>query len=117
MKLSFGSTTCVIGPSWVVTTLPGGYTVHAHPQNTPQQARTALDLGYGHDTVAMTLDHDTLHAWLAHTLGQPHSESLMSAARDYHGVIDYDLAALEEEAVLALQALCRKLGRMPWQSE
>lgn len=57
-------------------------------------------LGYGTDVAALTRDHDLLHSLVADWLGQPHSYALALAAG-----LDAcpQLAALEEDAVLALQ--------------
>jgi hypothetical protein len=109
--LRFGATRCVVGPSWVVTTLPSGAEVHAHPDMTEAQLQTAIDLGYGFDTDALTRDHDPLHCALADWLGL--SASLALRARTGEA-IDAGLAALEEQAVLAVQKFCRALGRWPW---
>lgn len=87
-----------IGPSWVHTILPNGRDVHAHPD--ADSARMARRLGYGRDVAALTRDHDALHAMLTAWLGMPFSYSLMLAAGCD---VCPAMAALEEEAVLAVQ--------------
>ena len=110
--LRFGATTCTIGRSWCVTELPSGAERHAHPHDSVEQRTIAQTMGYGADLAALTREHDPTHAWLAHTLGLPASIALSAQAGE---PADPHLAALEENAVLAIQALCRALGRMPWQ--
>jgi len=105
----FGATTCTIGPSWVVTELPSGAKIHAHPRG--DQGETARALGYGDDVSAMTRDHDPLHAALAHWLGLPASAALREAGGE---PVEPELAALEEAAVIAVQKFCRAAGRYPW---
>ncbi|MCR5875157.1 hypothetical protein LRS10_13745 [Phenylobacterium sp. J426] len=112
--LQFGRTRCLVGPSWVVTTLPSGAEVHAHPQNSEGQRQTAKRLGYGDDLAAMTRDHDPLHAALAEWLGMKASTALRHAAGE---PVSKGLADLEEAAVVAVQAYCRALGRWPWDVE
>lgn len=107
----FGATTCRVGPTWVVTTLPDGSEVHAHPQDSMGQRQTAKALGYGLDLAAMTRDHDTLHAAIAAWVGLPESAALRQAAG---GSPDPELAAMEEDAVLAVQRYCRAVGSWPW---
>lgn len=104
-------TRALVGPSWVVTTLPGGQEVHAHPD--AASAPMALRLGYAGDVEALTRDHDLIHSWLADELGLPQSISLaQTAGLDVPG----DLAGLEEDAVLAVQRyICalRSRGLLP----
>lgn len=112
-RVAFSNGTHVeIGPSWVVTTLSTGETIHAHPQDTADQRETAQRLGYGDDVAALTRDHDPLHAWLCAALGLSTSYALSQAA----GLpADPVLAGLEEKAVLAVQAFMRRSGgRLPF---
>lgn len=80
--------------------------VTGSPQGSAEQAETAERLGY-HTPAGLCDDHDPLHAWLAAALGLPDSLALRAAAGD---AVDADLTALEEAAVLTLQAYCRALG-------
>lgn len=106
-----GGTTQTVGPNWVVTRLPGGAEIHAHPDGTPEQAATARELGYGADVAAMTREHDVMHAALADWLRFPASFALRQAAGQD---VPADVAAAEEAAVLALQKLIRLSGaRLP----
>lgn len=105
-------TRVVVGSQWAVTTLPTGAEIQAHPQGSVEQAATAERLGYGDDVAAMTRDHDPLHVWLCDALGLPTSFALSEAAGQ---PIDAAVAALEERAVLAVQAFMRASGgRLPF---
>lgn len=97
----------VVGPSWSVSTLSSGATLHAHPDGSEEQVRTARRLGYDGDVGAMTRDHDPLHLALCDWLGIE-SQALAAAAGE---PADHDLAALEEDAVLAVQRLMKWSGR------
>ena len=81
--------------------MPNGATVHAHPN--PDSHGQARRLGYGTDVAAMTRHHDPLHSELCCWLGMPHSFSLMQASGH---PVNSELARLEEDAVMAVQALC-----------
>ena len=91
-------TRITIGPDWVRTVLPTGAEVHASYD--PDSPRMARRLGYGDDWEAMTREHDPLHSRLCDFLGMPFSYSLMQAAG---ADVCPQLAALEEDAVLAVQ--------------
>jgi len=96
----------VQGPNFCVTTLPNGTEVHAHPNmDTPEMADR---LGYGDDVDGLTRDHDALHSVLMDWLGAPYSYSLMRAANPKSSV-SWEIANLEEEAVLAVQKLKQAL--------
>lgn len=97
-------TSVVIGPSWVVTILPSGKEVHAHP--TADQLPIAESLGYGTDLPAMTQDHDPLHTYLCGWLGLGPSFSLRQTAGELPEGLQ-SLAWLEEEAVMAIQKFWR----------
>jgi hypothetical protein len=91
-------------------TLPCGTVVPGGPHDTEEYRATAQRLGYGGDTSAMCRDHDPLHALLADWLGLS-SYALRQAA----GLATDDrLAALEEDAVIAVQRYMRHAGgRLP----
>jgi hypothetical protein len=92
--------------TWTRVTLPSGHAVHAIPLP-EQQFETAERLGYGSDVVAMTRDHDPLHALLADWLGLRQSYSLTYATGE---LAHAGAATLEEEVVMALQRFIRALG-------
>jgi hypothetical protein len=92
-----------IGDSWVVTRLPNGREVHAHPDG--ESLRMAKELGYGEDVAALTRDHDLLHSIICDTLGLPYSPALMKQAGEKG--IDPLLVGLEEAAILAVQKFKR----------
>jgi hypothetical protein len=99
-----------IGSCWVVTTLPNGAIVNAHPCE--ESAASAEELGYpqtAEGIAAMTRTHDPLHARLTNWLGMPHSFSLMKAAGC---PVSAQLADLEERAVIAVQRFQRA-----WEAE
>lgn len=76
------------------------------------QLATARRLGYGDDVEAMNIAPEGPHRALAEWLGFPASYALRQAAGED---VDSNLALLEEATVMALQALCRRAGRMPWE--
>lgn len=81
--------------------------MHGHPHSTGCYRATAERLGYGADVLSMTREHDPLHARLCDWLGLPDSYSLRRAVG-----LDADptMAALEEDAVLAVQRFMRRAG-------
>lgn len=99
-------TIILVRPGRTVIILPCGKIVRGEPQGTPEQAQTALDLGYGDDVGAMVSDHDPLHAIICDMLGLPTSYSLSGG--------DPELARWEEAAVIATQRFMRRSGcRLP----
>lgn len=102
--------TILISDARVVTVLPDGRRVHAVPERNAEQAETANRLGYGDDVDAMTRDHDPLHSLLANWLGLDSSYSLRHAAGSLADD-EMHLAALEEDAVLAIQRLIQATTR------
>ena len=70
------------------------------------QADTAQRLGYGDDVEAMNRDHDPLHRALCAWLGVPSLAMRMAAGLDLTEA-EAALAALEEDAVLAVQRFKR----------
>jgi hypothetical protein len=99
-----------IGLGSTLITLPSGATVPGAPHDTNEYRGTARRLGYGGDTTAMCRDHDPVHALLADWLGLT-SYSLRQAAGE---PVDARLAAMEEDAVLAVQKYMRHAGgRLP----
>lgn len=109
LRVRHGGTEVRIGPAGVVTRLPSGDVIRARPN--AESAAMADRLGYGADVKALTSDHDPLHVWLANVCGLPSSAALSAVAAHRSGD---RLAALEEAAVLAVQAYCRAAGLQPW---
>lgn len=95
-----------IGQGCTLITLPSGAIVPGEPHDTDEYRGTAERLGYGADTLAMCRDHDPMHALLADWLGLT-SYSLRQAAGE---PVDPRLAALEEDAALAVQKYMRHAG-------
>lgn len=96
--------------------LPCGAMIAGRPQDTDEYRATAARLGYGADTLAMCREHDPLHVLLCDWLSLPTSYAMLDAA----GLLDpadRELAAIEEEAVIAVQRLMRRAGgRLPFRS-
>lgn len=95
-------------PDHTEVDLPSGKCVTGYPQGSQHQAEVAQRLGYGTDVLAMVLDHDPLHARLCDWLGLPASYSLRAAAGELPEDEAY-LAAIEEEAVIAVQHFARRV--------
>lgn len=94
--------------------LPCGLVVEGRPHDTEAYRATAAALGYGEGpeaALACCQDHDALHVRLCAFLGIPESFALRQAA----GLpVDSELAAIEEEAVMACQRFMRLAGgRLP----
>jgi len=90
-----------VGEDWTCVRLPDGQEIHGAPF--PEQAEFPLAKIYHGNLNAMCRQHDPLHALLCAWIGVP-SHSLQQAA----GLpADPELAAYEEEAVIAVQALLR----------
>lgn len=103
----YGRTTVEVFDGWVRTTLPDGTAVHAVPGDTEEDRARAVSLGYGGDVWLMTRDHDRFHSLLAYMLGLAESPAMRQTAAKQVS----ELAAAEEEAVLAVQRFvneCRK---------
>lgn len=73
------------------------------------QAQTARELGYGEDVRAMNREHDLIHLDLCTWLRIP-SLAIQQAAGRRLSQEDAGLAAIEEDAVLAVQRLIRAHG-------
>ena len=106
----YGDTTVEIFDGFVRTTLPDGSPVHAVPGESPEDMARAASLGYGEGTqavLAMTYDHDRIHALLAHAFGLPESPALRQTLQGTQS----ELAGAEEAMVLAAQRwinLCKR---------
>jgi hypothetical protein len=101
-----GTVTVLLYEGYTITRFADGLELCARHDDVAQvgQEETALRLGY--DSVpAMNRDHDLLHSLLAVWLGHGASPTLRARAegRTWH------FAAIEEEAVLALQELLVRL--------
>lgn len=94
-----GTSTCV--------TLPDGSEVHGEPHDTDEYRQTARRLGYGDDVGQLNVEHESCHAVLSHWLGLSESP-VMRAVAD--GAEFGELHALEEAAVMAVQAYANAAG-------
>jgi hypothetical protein len=88
------------GEAWVVTELPDGTVVHAHPQHGTEDVARAEALGYP-NVGTMTLEHDPLHSVVYNILFGQSSVAL----RSVHGECAPEIVQAEEEVVLAVQRL------------
>lgn len=97
-----------IHPTWVCNRFAAGieHKLYAVPQE--DQTATAVAMGYS-DAEALTRDHDPLHALLADWLGLQWSYALHDAT-GWLPPEEASMAALEETAVMALQAYIVQLG-------
>lgn len=96
-------------------TLSCGAVVEGRPQDADAYRATAAALGYGDGpgaALACCRDHDALHVALVAFLGIPESFSLRRAAGL---LVDAEIAAIEEAAVMAVQMLLvRGGGELPY---
>lgn len=105
----FGHTCVKVQGDRVGTTLPDGTVIDALPNHGDEDVARAHSLGYGGDVLAMTRDHDRMHARLAHALGLKESPALRDAAL----ARTTEIGDAEEAMVLAAQRflnLCRREG-------
>ena len=100
---------------YVETRFPDGTTVGSTPNRDPHTLATALDLGYGDDTFAMSSDHELAHTWLAHLDGRPWSPTMWRLAHpDGDELPDDAEVAEEEQRVLDFQRTLDKAAPRPW---
>lgn len=100
---------------YVETRFADGTKVGSTPNRDAHTLRTAADLGYGHDTFAMSCDHEIAHTWLAHLAGRPWSPTMWRLAHpDDDDLPDDDEVATEEATVLAFQKTLDKGAPRPW---
>lgn len=90
------------GTAWIVTKLPNGTEVHAHPNHSSEDYATAEKLGYP-NVDAMTLEHDPMHSIINEILFRSPSPVLIGVAGG--GNPPSEVAAAEEDVVLAVQKL------------
>jgi hypothetical protein len=100
---------------YLETRFHDGTIVASTPNDDPHTMAVATDLGYGTDTWTMSKDHEMCHTWLAHTAGQPWSDTFWRLAHpEAIGSIG-DVEVSEEEAmVLDFQRTLDKAAPRPW---
>lgn len=96
----------------VTTTLPGGHTVFAAPEDTEEERARATALGYtGPDRVwHMTRDHDRLHVLLAEAEGKRVSDALWLVAHPASASVPKRISADREERVVLLMQHLLNVG-------
>ena len=106
--LMFGDA-LVAFPSWgTLITWSDGTFVSGAPEDTDTYRKTALDYGYGTDTLALCRDHELLHVALCHWLGV--SSPVLNALRLRVDMVGVEIRILEEAAVLAVQRFAKAMG-------
>lgn len=106
--LHLAQCTVAVTPLHVATTLPDGSTVYGEPHDTAEYRHTAVNHGYGLDIARMNRTHELTHTMLAHWLGLPASPVF---ERISAGLTEAtDMTALEETAVLAIEAFANHMG-------
>lgn len=101
------------GGAWVVTRYPDGTEVHAHPVHSPETEVTRSALGYPTQE-AMTLEHDPFHTLVSElVLGRTSPTLRMVAAGER---VSQELAAAEEDAVMAVQKFLNIARKELWES-
>lgn len=95
-----------IEPGFCRTVFFNGKSVDACPQDNDEYRQRALELGYGDDTAAMSLQHEAAHTFLSEKMRLEFSPTLWIVA---HSRTDYDRKQVgaEEAMVLAFQRYCR----------
>lgn len=107
--LRFGDAVVAIHDWGTIIAWSDGTSVHGAPEDTAEYRRTALEHGYGDDTLALCREHELLHVALCHWLGVP--SPVMDALRKGPDVMaGAEIRLLEESAVLAVQKFARAMG-------
>jgi hypothetical protein len=101
-SINLGSVTLDIYDSGINHRFSDGVELWAEPQDTDQYRVTALDLGYGRDTLRQCIDHEIGHQLVGLLMGLGRSPTLWAVA---HGQ-RYDYWRQEEAIVFALQRWC-----------
>ncbi len=117
MRYVFPFCTVIVDESaaYVETRFDDGSKVGSTPNSDPHSRRTALALGYGDDTWAMSRDHELAHSWLAYLDGRPWSPTMWRLAHPYgEDLPDDDQVAYEEARVLEFQRTLDKSVPRPW---
>lgn len=107
MQIRFGDTLVqrLVDGSRVV--FADGARLDGFPIDDAGYRATALELGYGDDTLALCLDHDMTHVAMCHWLGID-SPALNQTCRGTAS--NGELQSAEEAAVLAIQRFARLAG-------
>lgn len=102
----------------VSTHYDDGTVAYGVPHDTDAYRKTAVDLGYGDDVWAMTVDHELMHTALAEIRGEHHSGSLWAQAHKPSG-FEFDptkdmprKGREEEERLFEFQKLLNKVRQV-----
>lgn len=106
-RFYFGPTIVDVYPDHTKTTLADGWVITGAPEDTDAYRATAVQYGYGTDTLMLCKEHETVHAALSYWLGLGESPVLRAVA---HGLPATDMTRLEETAVLAIQQFAQAAG-------
>lgn len=104
---TLGRTVFEVWPDSCRTILPDGASVAAAPQDTDAYRATAQRLGYGADTLRMSIEHDLLHIFLCDILGLNESPTLRRVANKTE---ENTISFLEEDMVIAVTRFCNQCG-------
>jgi hypothetical protein len=108
VSLAFGDTIVQVYPDSTCITFDDGSSVPGAPENTDSYRTTALNHGYGHDTLRLCQEHEVMHIALCHWLGI--DSPTMTLLRHGDDANLHLLNGLEEAAVLAVQHFARVAG-------
>lgn len=107
-SLSFGDTLVEVFTDSTRITFSDGSTIFGAPEDTDSYRSTAMQHGYGEDTLRLCQEHEVMHIALCHWLGI-HSPT-MTLLRHGDDESLHQLNCLEEAAVLAVQRFARAAG-------
>jgi hypothetical protein len=100
---------------YVETRFEDGTKVGSTPNLDAHTLNTAIQLGYGDDTWAMSRDHELAHTWLALLDDKPWSLTMWRLAHPDGDDLPNDAEVAQEEArVLAFQLGLDKERPRPW---
>lgn len=105
-RLRIGNITVDVDEHGTRIAWPDGSTVTRHPHDTTDYRATAERLGYGTDTLRMSIEHELCHVLLGYWAGLP--SAVMAQLRG--GDAEPLAVCLEEDVVIALQKYLRARG-------
>jgi hypothetical protein len=109
MVLCFGDVVVLVDDRGTLITWSDGTSVPGEPEDTDSYRKTAIELGYGDDTLAMCQEHELLHVALCYWLGVP-SPVMEALRRRPAEMAGAETRELEEAAILAVQKFAKATG-------